>query len=206
MLDQKKLWEKLGAENSRHYIDTSFGRGITEEQFRENGRKDYDLHILEDDLITNYGTIIDWGGGTGRLTEFMAKDFKKAIVIDISRTMIEQGKERLKLPNIEFIEFDGWKVPLANETADVVFAYLVFQHYKSREMLVANYKEIYRIMKPGAIFKVLMTQKKRELLSRWWSGVPYTLKEAAEMYEPIGFKLIKQEMFDANRYWLWLRK
>src|SRR3990170_1237292 len=113
MIDQKQLWEKLAKENSKYYINSDKGRGITDEDFRESGKTAYGRLIAGDELLKNRGAILDYGCGTGRLMEFMAKDFVKVIGADISGTMIAQGKARLKeLKNVEFLETDGESIPL----------------------------------------------------------------------------------------------
>ncbi|OGH18281.1 MAG: hypothetical protein A2868_01530 [Candidatus Levybacteria bacterium RIFCSPHIGHO2_01_FULL_40_15b] len=196
----------MAQKNAKKYIDATFGDDITEEQFRKHGKEEYTNHIALDKILTSRETIVDWGSGIGRLTEFMSNDFKKAIALDISQTMIEKGKQRLQKENVEFVKFDGWTVPIQNDSIDIVFAFLVFQHCKSRGMVEASYEEIYRILKKGGIFKVLMTNKERESLSRWWAGVSYSPEEINNIYKPIGFTLKKMEYFDAKRYWLWLQK
>jgi len=57
MNDQKRLWEKLAKENTRFYIASSFGRGITEKQFTESGEKDYERLLTLDgksELVRNF--------------------------------------------------------------------------------------------------------------------------------------------------------
>ena len=207
MNKQKDLWEKLAQANSRYYINSDKGKGITEEEFRKSGIEAYKKYIQDDELLRSKDSILDLGCGSGRLTEFMAKDFKKVYGSDISPTMISEARTRLvNVPNVEFLETDGDTIPLSDATCNIVFAYLVFQHIKTREMVEKNFKEIFRILKPGGIFKVLMRSDKQKDMGRWWSGVEYDQESAEKVYEPIGFKLIKTEPVDTASYWLWLTK
>ena len=206
-MDQKQLWEALAKENAKYYINSDFGRKISEEQFQRSGQEAYEKYLANDSLIWNRDNILDFGCGTGRLTEFMAQDFNKVIVFDISPTMIAQGKERLKdLKNVELIEIDGQSIPLPEGSIDFVFSYLVFQHIKDREMVEEAFREIYRVLKPGGVFKVLLRSDKQKNMNRWWSGIEYGQEAIGVLYQKINFKLIKIENTDKHAYWLWLQK
>ena len=207
MNNQKELWERLAKKNPRYYIHTDLGRGITEEQFRESGERVYKNLIAADNLTRGKENILDFGCGVGRLTEFMAKDFKKVIGVDISSTMLAQARQRLKsLKNAEFLEIDGQSIPLPDDSIDFVFSYLVFQHIKERKMVRGAFKSIYRVLKPGGIFKVLLRSDKAKDMNRWWSGVGYDEAAIKKVYEKIGFKMLKIEYVDKFAYWLWLQK
>ena len=41
----KKLWDKLAKKNSKYFINSDYGREITEEQFSKSGREDYGLWL-----------------------------------------------------------------------------------------------------------------------------------------------------------------
>ena len=87
--------------------------------------------------------ILDFGCGVGRITEHMAKDFKRVVGVDISPTMIAQGRKRLKVfKNIKFLETDGVNIPLPENSFDFVFSYLVFQHIKDRNIFEGAFREI----------------------------------------------------------------
>jgi ubiquinone/menaquinone biosynthesis C-methylase UbiE len=206
-MDQKQLWERLAKENSKYYINSDKGRRITEEEFRESGAQTYQKYIANDKLLGSRGVILDYGCGNGRLTEFMAKDFKKVFGADISKTMIEEAGERLaNLMNVYLKEIDGEHTPLPDSSVDIVFAYLVFQHIKTREMVEEAFRDIYRILTLGGIFKVLMRSDKQKDMNRWWSGVDYNEESVKEVYNTVGFKLLKLEHVDKYAFWLWLKK
>jgi ubiquinone/menaquinone biosynthesis C-methylase UbiE len=207
MNNQKTLWEHLAKENSRYYINSDKGRGITEEEFRKSGIDAYKQNITDDELLKGAETILDFGCGTGRLSEFMARDFRKVVGVDISSTMITQGRERLKeLKNVELFEIDGQSIPLPDKSVDLVFSYLVFQHIKEREMVRNAFKDIYRVLTPNGIFKVLMRSDKQKDMSRWWSGVDFNENSIKMIYEDLGFKLLKIKYTDKYAFWLWLQK
>lgn len=202
--NQKLLWEKLARSNSRYFIYTSLGRGITEEQFNESGAKDYQKYILDDPLIKGGETFLEIGCGIGRLLSHALKDarFSKFIGTDISAEMIQQAKKRMpNQPNLRLIETDGYKIPLENNFVDFAFSHLVFVHFKSKEMLESNFKEVFRVLKPKGLFKVLVRADKVDL-RKWWGGIAFEEQVPLD----IGFKIIKKEVYDNWALWLWLEK
>jgi len=209
MNDQKKLWDKLAKRNSKYYINSDHGKGISEEEFRESGKNDYFKFILEDDYLDDFDStkkvILDLGCGTGRFTELMSYDFRGVVGVDISGEMIEQGWKRLRLKgieNVDLIETDGYTLPLADDYFDYAFSYLVFQHFKTQEMVESNFREVYRVLKPGGIFKVRVRTDKIDSMDPWWAGVA-----CDETYSlSIGFKLLKEKKVEHYGKWLWLQK
>lgn len=207
MNQQKKLWEELAKKNYKYFINTDFGRGITDEQFNRSGQEAYKKLIANDGLIWTRDTMLDYGCGVGRLTEHMAKNFKDVIGVDISPIMIAEAKKRLKgFKNVRLIETDGINIPLPENSVDFAFANHVFQHIKERDMVEGSFKEIYRVLKRAGVFKVLLRSDKQSDMTKWWSGVEYSQDAIKILYEKIGFKLIKIENTDEHAYWLWLQK
>ena len=201
-MKQKDLWEKLAQKNAMYYINSDIGEGITELEFEETGRVSYEKLLKRDHLIPKGGVLLDIGCGIGRLEPFMSEEFKVVFGVDISKTMIEKAIERVGfLPNIALIETDGNFMPLNDETVDVAFSYLVFQHFKTMEMVKKNFKDVYRVLKKGGIFKVLVRSDKVRL-TPWWGGVNCDEKAALES----GFKLLKKRKVKNYGLWLWLQK
>lgn len=213
MNTQKDLWEKLAGENSKYYINSDKGRRITDEEFRDSGLADYAKYVLGDNLIMDklkYSdgpiTFVDLGCGTGRMMEFMADDFDRVIGIDVSGRMIRQAEERLRgILNIELIENNGESIPLEENSVDMVFSYLVFQHIKDREMVENNFKEVFRVLKPRGLFKVLIRSDKVDI-NKWWGGVEYNEQSMGLLIKEVGFTLLKTEPRDEFGFWVWLQK
>jgi len=199
MNKQKELWNKLAKDNSKYYVASYKGKGITKEDFIESGREDYKNLILNDELIEKNGIILEVGCGIGRMTQFMRYDFNKVIGIDISGKMIQQAKERLR--GAEFIETDGETIPLPSNSIDFTFSYIVFQHFKTKEMLESNFKEVYRVLRKGGVFKILVRADKVDI-GTWWGGVDCDENIAIDQ----GFKLMKKEKVKSYGLWLWLQK
>jgi len=211
MNDLKTIWDTLAKKNSRYYINTDKGQDITEKQFRESGRDDVVNHILDDELFNDRffknGTILEIGCGTGRMTEFMAREFKTVIGIDISGEMIRQAKDRLKdSTNVELMETNGSSIPLPDNSVDYAFSYLVFQHIKTRNMVEKNFGEVSRVLKPGRMFKVLLRTDEQKDVTPWWSGVHYDEELLRELCQRMGFSVVKLKYVRFFAMWVWVQK
>lgn len=206
-MNQKQLWEDLAHKNAKYYINSDKGKRITEEEFRESGRRDVMNLMLNDPLLPLGGNLLEVGCGNGRMTEFMVDHFKYVTGVDISGEMIRQGRERLYgKDHILLVETDGETFPFNDNLFDVVFSYIVFQHFKTKEMVEKNFKEIYRVLRPKGIFKVRLRTDTLPSLDPWWSGVSYTEKEIKELCSLSHLKLIKLEYVKSYAVWLWLEK
>ena len=212
-MNEKELWNRLAIKNYKYYIYSDKGKNVTDVEFDESGERDYIKFISDDNIINNKFpnknkiTILEIGCGAGRLLKPMSRDFEKVIGVDISELMIFQIKQRIKnLNNIIAIVTDGQSIPLLYNSVDLVFSYTVFQHIKNYTTIENNFKNIYKILKPSCIFKVLLGCVKYKNMDSWWSGICFTEEMIDDLINISGYKLLKREYTLDNRVWLWLEK
>jgi ubiquinone/menaquinone biosynthesis C-methylase UbiE len=94
--------------------------------------------------------ILEIGSGTGRIMQHLAQAAAEVHGVDISTEMVERGSARLAhLPNVHFHKSNGYDLgTFADETFDVVFSWVVFQHVP--KTVAYNYlTEARRVLKPG---------------------------------------------------------
>ena len=110
IIASKKKWNRLGAENPRFYVVSKKGRAIDESAFTETGEENYKDLVRDDELLakrlgdTSNKKVLEIGCGLGRLTTLFARDFQRAVGIDISDSMVERAKVRAaNVPNVEFV-------------------------------------------------------------------------------------------------------
>lgn len=210
----KDLWESLAKRNSRYYIYSSCGKKITENEFDDSGWEDYKKYIKNDELLYQRhlymaSSILDVGCGSGRMTKYMAFEFKRVYAVDISKEMITAGRKRLDtLLNIDWHETDGQSLPLSDNTVDIAFSYLVFQHIKDKETVEKLLSEIYRVLKPHGMSKILIRSRsgnsREEKPEVWWSGVHYEPGEALDVWRKAGFYVsIMKSLDDPYAYWVY---
>jgi ubiquinone/menaquinone biosynthesis C-methylase UbiE len=91
-------------------------------------------------------TVLDIACGTGYGSQLMAKTAKNVYGVDLSAESVAYATENYGAKNIEFLTGDAVKIPLPDQTVDVVVSYETIEH-------VPNYQafldEIKRVMKPG---------------------------------------------------------
>jgi len=122
-------------------------------------------------------TVIDLGSGAGN-DAFIARsetgETGKVIGIDFTEAMIIKARinaEKLNFNNVEFREGDIEKIPVPDNTADVIVSNCVLNLVPNKD---AVFKEIYRVLKPGGHFSISDIVLVGTL--------PAKIREAAEMY------------------------
>ena len=94
-------------------------------------------------------TVVDVGCGTGRLLRAVYARWPEArlIGVDASQGMIDVARQ--KLPVAEFHAAPAERLPLPDETADVVLSTISFHHWEDR---VAGVREVTRILRGNGRF------------------------------------------------------
>lgn len=101
-------------------------------------------------LIPQKESLVDIGGGFGRLVPFYASTFKQCTLVDLSKRLLEIAKKLTKKHHhLKIIKGSVSKLPLKNESSDVVLMVRAIHHLLSPD---AAFKEINRILKPNGYF------------------------------------------------------
>ncbi|HEX2979198.1 MAG TPA: class I SAM-dependent methyltransferase [Anaerolineaceae bacterium] len=94
-------------------------------------------------LAVSGGTLLDAGGGTGRVGALLAKWADQVVVVDVSMGMLRQAgtKDALRLTRAE-VE----SLPLANESIDRIVMADAFHHVRDQAGVI---QEMWRVLRPG---------------------------------------------------------
>lgn len=209
--ESKKKWKKLGAGNANYFVLTTFGEGITEEQFSKSGVSDFEKLIKNDEVLKEGGSfekkrILEIGCGTGRITEFMSNHFDEVYGVDISEEMIEKAKERLKhKKNITLTPTDGVHLPFSDDFFDITFSFIVFQHMPDKTTVQKNIEEVFRVLKPGGVAKIQLRGEPVKKGS-WFYGPSFTISEVKEMFQSLPVEFLKTEGEGMRYFWIWFKK
>ncbi len=113
---------------------------------QQKGRKT--LTILRDHLGAALGTcrVADIGCSAGLITEVIAPNVGEIVGIDIDADAVEEARQRCREPNARFEVYDGGRLPLPDESIDLVLFTHVYEHTADAQ---AAMDEIYRILRPG---------------------------------------------------------
>jgi len=100
-------------------------------------------------------TVLEVGCGIGRLMKHIVPQVQSSCGVDISQTMIEESHNYLRgVPNVStfLVEPEG-AYPFVDGTVDLVYSFLCLQHVPGRELLHHIYDEVFRVLKPGGVFR-----------------------------------------------------
>jgi ubiquinone/menaquinone biosynthesis C-methylase UbiE len=130
--------------------------------------------------------------------------------VDVSDEMIRQARRNTAdLENIDLLVGDGCTLSsLANAGYDFAFSFIVFQHIPSYEVMASYCREVYRILKPGGLFK-FQVQGSADIPKTkldTWIGYPISPREAVTLAEESGFDIEREDGAGTQYYWLWFRK
>jgi SAM-dependent methyltransferase len=108
------------------------------------------LHSLEIP-VDFHGGALDFGCGTGRLTQALASRFSWVVGADISAKMTELAKKYNKFPDsCRYITNAANSLPLGDNTLSFVYSSIALQHIDPR--FAENYiAEFLRVLKPEGV-------------------------------------------------------
>lgn len=147
-------WEQRAHEDPLHYIATG---QRTLDAFSRSGRHDAELIL---DGLPRGGRVLEIGAGIGRLLVEMEHDFDQLDGVDISSRMVELSADYLAdHPKVKILLNDGETLPYHDESFDLVFSYVTFQHIPERRYVERYISEAHRVLKTGGVFRFQVFQQ-----------------------------------------------
>ena len=92
--------------------------------------------------------LLEIACGTGHATEVLARGGFNVVATDLTNSMLEHARERLRALPVEFMEADARDLPFAASEFDVVVA-TRFMHLFAYEGQLAILEEMGRVVRPG---------------------------------------------------------
>lgn len=119
------------------------------EYFAEYKVRDIRNEIAADSSVGEPKSILDFGGGIGESTPYLARHFPQSDIInaDVSERSLKIA-QRHDIRNASTLLFDGSTLPLPDDSQDVVLAACVFHHIPA-DQHEALFAEIRRVLTPG---------------------------------------------------------
>ena len=145
------------AEISNDFFFTWFDSATDKDSAFQKGERDFLIHIANP-FLSNCSSpeekvALEIGYGGGRLLAAGSKFFKKVIGIDIhemEKRVDAELRER-GISNFELYRSDGEKIPVNENSVDVVYSFIVLQHVEKIQIFRELLKESYRVLKPNGI-------------------------------------------------------
>ncbi len=140
----------------------------------------------------------------------LALIFGHVTAIDISEKMLQQAATNLGgLRNVTLKIGDGYSLAGLNSGCfDFAFSFIVFQHIPSHEVIRSYCRDVFRVLKPGSLFKfqVQGNTSTRPQPNSTWHGVSVSELDARRLAEEPGFDLELSQGAGTQYFWLWFRK
>jgi ubiquinone/menaquinone biosynthesis C-methylase UbiE len=117
--------------------------------FRDEGGSPFARQV--ESILRPSSIIVDLGTGVGRDALYFAENGHEVIAADFSKVVIEQDRQALDRPDLQFMVSDiSDGLPFKSESVDVVFARLSL-HYYDNKTTKSIFRDISRILIPGGI-------------------------------------------------------
>jgi ubiquinone/menaquinone biosynthesis C-methylase UbiE len=98
------------------------------------------LQLLD---LSNGDTVLDAGGGTGRVAQFLAENSRLTVVADPSQKMLRQAYSK---SGVQCAGSPGEHLPFSASTFDRVVMVDAFHHVENQAEVAG---ELWRVLKPG---------------------------------------------------------
>ena len=157
--------------------------------------------------------VLEIGCGIARMSTHIAGDCQQLYAVDISRELLTIAEARAKalgVENIVFMETDGNTLPgIPENTIDLAWEYLVFQHISSSDVIESYIKEVGRVLKPGGVFIFHgrdVSGAGSVTQGNTWHGVRLGQELVERAIKNTSLVIISEEGVNTERYWCILQK
>lgn len=192
LLPQKIYWYLAGLVHPWDAVIEGAGNPV---QFYKQGQGVVKL-LKKLSLTAKNSRVLDIGCGVGRVEYALVKEVEKCVGVDISPSMVKLAKKYVKANNVEFLVIKGVNLKeVQNQTFDLVFSMLVFQHLP-RKIFLQYLQEAYSVLKKGGkLFfqiSIFWDQKPKEPPQNHpWALRYYQLDELKEYLQKLKFSKIQ---------------
>jgi SAM-dependent methyltransferase len=208
-------WDRRARENYRHYIVNSREEWSAAD-FVASGQETCARYIATDMTNVCQGRdpadlrVLDFGCGAGRVTGGLARLFGEVYGVDISSEMIARARNDLRdLPNVTLVQSNGRDLSaLGDLQFDFAFAFSVFHHVPSKEIIESCIREVGAHLRPGALFKfeVQGCLGWQAAPDDTWLGAAMSESDMLEIANRTGFEYRYKTGTGEESFWQWFFK
>ena len=212
----KKDWEERAWEDSSLYVMAE--SNAKEEEILNSGKHDFFTEIYPriKEQFTSCSYVLEIGCGIGRLGYYAAEtcgEYGEYLGVDISKRLLDIAKVRLdKFDNVYFFENNGYNLEgIGDNSVDIVYEYICFQHIPSEDIIESYIKEIDRVLKKEGIAllhgrDVQGIHTDDNYSGNTWHGCQFGPKLVRRSIESTSLCIISEEGIQTDRYWVTLKK
>jgi ubiquinone/menaquinone biosynthesis C-methylase UbiE len=159
--------------------------------------------------------ILEIGAGVGSATIDFLQSFQiqRYVMTDVSEAYLNEGKQRLLHPRLEFQKAAGEELPFADGSFDLVFSVFLF-HELPRSVRTRVLSECARVLSPGGLLGICDSLQRDDdpRLNQVLENFPvdyhepfykdYTLWETTKALEQSGFRDVSSTHHLLSKYWV----
>ena len=198
MSNQVDRWDQL----SNHHPDASV---IDPNDLR--GFKNRYISLLRNASIleavrigSDSGIVLDFGCGTGGLSKALVDSGHAVVGVDISMGLLRRVAERQIGGSNLFVRYDGFRLPLANESITSAVTWVVLNYLIEEAELRMALNEIHRVLRPGGRLVAIEQVRSRQTLDLTNWQCRRTLVEFTALFESAGFVVANPTIVRYGRF------
>lgn len=203
-----KFWDSKDFEKQKYLI-----AGETPWEIAGSVAGIHDMSYIETPVIKKYmltqtdPKILEIGCGVARILKFWPY---KAIGVDISENMLVKAAlecESFGKKDVKFIKTNGRTIAVEDNSVNLVYSFLVFQHIQTLEEIKTYMKEISRILAPGGYFRVQTlrgTPNSEDFFGGFHGRLYPSVQEFTKDLSGFGLTVVEQAVGLGHPDWFWL--
>jgi ubiquinone/menaquinone biosynthesis C-methylase UbiE len=185
-MKQQEYWDKMAKHGSEAaVIDPNDKTGYKNEYIM----KLRDCSILNALEQPRSAKILDFGCGSGNLSELLSKKGYDVVGVDISRKLLEYAKQKQQDYRWEVIHYDGNKLPFDDGAVDAIVTYGVLIYLMEDNHFLKTMKELHRVLKPGGQFIPVEQATRRITISPDKSKKQRPINDFIDKFQKSGFSV-----------------
>lgn len=196
----KADWNRRAQEDAKWYINT-YKRQQTDDEFFRQGAGEVDALIRSNlDLLCGGRDpktlrLLEIGCGIGRMTRHLAAIFGEVVATDVSGEMIARCRQaQAALANVTCVETSGHDFRAWTDGSfDVIFSAYVYQHVPSAQVIRANLRDAFRVLRPGGTMHFFTNGVElpgEAEAGDTWAGAPFPERDVRALTAEIGATLV----------------
>ena len=125
---------------------TAYDRWAAQYDDDANATRDLDALVVRRAPLRLAGAdVVELGCGTGKNTQWLARESRRVHALDVSEGMLARARVRIGAANVSFVTHDiGVPWPLPDRSADVVVGNLVLEHVRDLAPVYAQARRVLR--------------------------------------------------------------
>lgn len=186
-MNQENHWDKMaqfGA--SASVIDPSDSKGYKNRYIIELRNR----AILNKLDQPKEARILDFGCGSGNLSELLSEEGFNVSGLDISSELIKLARERQHKNKWDVYQYDGDIFPFENNSFDAIITYVVLNHILNDSQFEETLSELYRVLKPGGQIIAIEQASRNITISKDGSKKQRKLSYFINSFSLVGFNVV----------------